>query len=227
MPTTAVVIEDDAAIRRVVRTALLGEVERVLEGGTAKDGLDLVAASRPVVVILDLGLPDRNGMELCREIREWSDVPIVVLSAHHSEAEKVALLDAGADDYVTKPFSTAELVARVRAVLRRSTRDTSAVLTFGDFVMDVGARTLTVHGREVHLTPIEWELLRALASHPGRTLTHRHLFNTVWSPRSEGDAQQYLRVHIANVRRKIEDDALAPRYIVTEPGVGYRFVAPA
>jgi two-component system KDP operon response regulator KdpE len=226
MPTTAVVIEDDAAIRRVVRAALLGLVERVLEGPTAADGLDLVAAARPVVVILDLGLPDRDGIELCREIRGWSEVPIVVLSAHHSDAEKVALLDAGADDYVTKPFSTAELLARVRAVLRRTTRDTGTVLAFGDFVMDLGARTLTVRRREVHLTPIEWELLRALASHPGRTLTHRHLFNAVWSPRSEGDAQQYLRVHIANVRRKIEDDALAPRYIVTEPGVGYRFVAP-
>lgn len=226
MPTTAVVIEDDAAIRRVVRTALLGLVERVLEGATASDGLDLVAAARPVVVILDLGLPDGNGIELCREIREWSDVPVVVLSAHHADAEKVALLDAGADDYVTKPFSTAELLARVRAVLRRATRDAGAVLDFGDLVMDLGARTLTVHGRAVHLTPIEWELLRALAASPGRTLTHRHLFNTVWSPRSGGDAQQYLRVHIANVRRKIEDDALAPRYIVTEPGVGYRFVAP-
>lgn len=226
MPTTAVVIEDDAAIRRVVRTALLGEVERVLECATATDGVDLVAASRPVVVILDLGLPDGNGIELCREIREWSDVPVVVLSAHDSDSEKVALLDAGADDYVTKPFSTAELLARVRAVLRRATRDTEAVLAFGDFVMNLDARTLTIGGHEVHLTPIEWELLRALASKPGRTLTHRHLFNAVWSPRSAGDAQQYLRVHIANVRRKIEDDALAPRYIVTEPGVGYRFVAP-
>jgi two-component system KDP operon response regulator KdpE len=226
MPTTAVVIEDDPAIRRVVRTALLGEVGRVLEGANAADGIDLVAASRPVVVILDLGLPDGTGMQLCREIREWSAVPIVVLSAHHSDREKVALLDAGADDYVTKPFSTAELLARVRAVLRRATRDADAVISFGDFVMNLGARTLVVAGREVHLTPIEWELLRALASKPGRTLTHRHLFNTVWSPRSAGDAQQYLRVHIANVRRKIEDDALAPRYIVTEPGVGYRFVAP-
>jgi len=226
MPTTAVVIEDDPAIRRVVRTALLGEVERVLEGANAADGIDLVAASRPVVVILDLGLPDGSGMQLCRDIREWSAVPIVVLSAHHGDAEKVALLDAGADDYVTKPFSTAELLARVRAVLRRATRDADAVIAFGDFVMNLGARTLLVAGREVHLTPIEWELLRALASKPGRTLTHRHLFNAVWSPRSAGDAQQYLRVHIANVRRKIEDDALAPRYIVTEPGVGYRFVAP-
>ena len=227
MPTTAVVIEDDAAIRRVVRTALLGELERVLECSTAADGIDLVAASRPAVVILDLGLPDAEGSQLCREIREWSAVPIVVVSAQHSEREKVALLDAGADDYVTKPFSTAELLARVRAVLRRATRDADAVITFGDFVMNLGARTLTIAGRVVHLTPIEWELLRALASKPGRTLTHRHLFNAVWSPRSEGDAQQYLRVHIANVRRKIEDDALAPRYIVTEPGVGYRFVAPA
>ena len=226
MPTTAVVIEDDPAIRRVVRTALLGEVERVLEGANATDGIDLVAASRPVVVILDLGLPDGSGMQLCRDIREWSAVPIVVLSAHHSDAEKVALLDAGADDYVTKPFSTAELLARVRAVLRRATRDADAIIAFGDFIMNLGARTLVVAGRAVHLTPIEWELLRALASKPGRTLTHRHLFNAVWSPRSPGDAQQYLRVHIANVRRKIEDDALAPRYIVTEPGVGYRFVAP-
>lgn len=226
MPTTAVVIEDDAPIRRVVRTALLGEVERVLECATATDGIDLVAASRPVVVILDLGLPDGEGLQLCREIRAWSAVPIVVLSAQHSDREKVTLLDAGADDYVTKPFSTAELLARVRAVLRRATRDADAVIAFGDFVMNLGARTLTVGAREVHLTPIEWDLLRALASNPGRTLTHRHLFNAVWSPRSAGDAQQYLRVHVANVRRKIEDDALAPRYIVTEPGVGYRFVAP-
>ena len=226
MPTTAVVIEDDPAIRRVVRTALLGELERVLECATAADGVDLVAAARPAVVILDLGLPDADGLQLCREIREWSAVPIVVLSAQHSEREKVALLDAGADDYVTKPFGTAELVARVRAVLRRATRDADAVITFGDFVMNVGARTLTVAGRDVHLTPIEWELLHALASRAGRTLTHRYLFNAVWSPRSDGDAQQYLRVHIANVRRKIEDDALAPRYIVTEPGVGYRFVTP-
>lgn len=229
MPSTAVVIEDDAAIRRVVRAALLGEVERVLEAGTASDGIDLVAAAKPAVVILDLGLPDMPGLDVCREIRTWSEVPVLVLSAHHNEREKVALLDAGADDYVTKPFSTAELVARIRAVLRRTSRGTSSedVLAFGDFVMNLGTRTLRIAGREVHLTPTEWELLRELASRAGRTLTHRHLFNAVWSPRSAGDAQQYLRVHIANVRRKIEDDPLAPRYIVTEPGVGYRFVGPA
>ena len=227
MQPTAVVIEDDAAIRRVVRTALLGEVERVLEATTAAEGMDLVAVSKPVLVILDLGLPDTPGIQVCRDIREWSAVPILVLSAHDSDHEKVALLDAGADDYVTKPFSTAELVARVRAVLRRTSRgaESEQVLTFGAFVMNLGTRTLRIADREIHLTPTEWELLRELASKAGRTLTHRHLFNAVWSPRSSGDAQQYLRVHIANVRRKIEDDSLAPRYIVTEPGVGYRFVA--
>ena len=225
MPTTAVVIEDDAAIRRVVRTALLGELERVLECATAADGVDLVAAARPAVVILDLGLPDADGLQLCREIREWSAVPIVVLSAQHSEREKVALLDAGADDYVTKPFGTAELVARVRAVLRRATRDADAVITFGDFVMNVGARTLTVAGRDVHLTPIEWELLRTFVTQAGRTLTHQQIFNAVWG-RAFGDPQQYLRVHVANLRRKIETDPVRPQLIVTEPGVGYRFELP-
>jgi two-component system KDP operon response regulator KdpE len=228
MQTTAVVIEDDAAIRRVVLNALTGEVGRIHETTNAADGMAMVVASRPVVVILDLGLPDLPGIDVCRDIRKWSPVPILVLSAHHSEAEKVALLDAGADDYLTKPFGTAELVARVRAILRRTSRMPNGehVLTFGTLAIDLGARTLRISGNEVHLTPIEWELLRILASAPGRTLTHRHLFNEVWSPRSSGDAQQYLRVHIANLRRKIEVDSLAPRYIVTEPGVGYRFVGP-
>jgi len=180
-----------------------------------------------MLVVLDLGLPDMSGVDVCRALREWTRAPILVLSARHSDAEKVGLLDAGADDYVTKPFSTSELQARVRALLRRSARgdtaDAETRISSGDLSMDLVARTLTVRGVYVHLTRTEWELLRALATQAGRTMTHQQLFQQVWSGRSYGDAQQYLRVQVAHLRRKIEDDVVRPRYIVTEPGVGYRF----
>jgi two-component system KDP operon response regulator KdpE len=223
---TVLVIDDEPQIRRVVRHALADDFARVLEADTGERGIDLAAAEKPVMVVLDLGLPDITGVQVCTEIRKWSDAPILVLSARHSDQEKVALLDAGADDYVTKPFSTIELKARVRALLRRSAArgsNASTTIQCGDLKMDLDARTLTRSGASVHLTPIEWELLQYLMTHSGKTMTHRQLFSAVWPGRGYGDAQQYLRVHVANVRRKVEPDPLSPRYIVTEPGVGYRF----
>jgi two-component system KDP operon response regulator KdpE len=225
----ALVIDDEPQIRRVVRHALADDFGRVLEAESGTKGIDLSAAERPALIVLDLGLPDMSGMDVCLELRKWSDAAILVLSARHSDVEKVSALDAGADDYVTKPFSTIELKARVRALLRRaSPRDESLqkILQCGELKMDVNARTLLRQDKVVHLTPTEWELLRFLMSHAGKTLTHRQLFAAVWPGRSAGDAQQYLRVHVANVRRKIESNPLEPRYIFTEPGVGYRFALP-
>jgi two-component system KDP operon response regulator KdpE len=226
VPLTVLVIDDEPQIRRVVRGALLGAA-RVIEAGSGAAGLQEAASARPQLVVLDLGLPDMPGAAVCAALREWMRAPILVLSARHSDAEKVALLDAGADDYMTKPFSTAELQARVRALLRRAARsetaDAETRIESGDLVIDLLARTLAVRGAIVHLTRTEWEVLCALATQAGRTLTHQQLFRAVWSGRSYGDAQQYLRVQVAHLRRKIEDDVVRPRYIVTEPGVGYRF----
>jgi two-component system KDP operon response regulator KdpE len=223
---TALVIDDEPQIRRVVRHALADDFGRILEAESGSKGIDMAAAERPALIVLDLGLPDMTGLQVCTEIRKWSAPPILVLSARHSDQEKVALLDAGADDYVTKPFSTIELKARVRALLRRSAAGESngaTTILCGDLKMDLDARTLMRSGALVHLTPIEWELLRFLMTHPGKTMTHRQLFSAVWPGRAYGDAQQYLRVHVANVRRKVEPEPLSPRYIFTEPGVGYRF----
>jgi len=224
---TVLVIDDEPQIRRIVRTALQGPTTRVVEAKDGGSALDLAATERPQLVVLDLGLPDMSGVAVCAALREWTRAPILVLSARHSDAEKVALLDAGADDYVTKPFSTTELQARVRALLRRTARsetaDADTRIESGDLVIDLVARTLTVRGEYVHVTRTEWEVLRALATQGGRTLTHQQLFRQVWSGRTYGDAQQYLRVQVAHLRRKIEADVVRPRYIVTEPGVGYRF----
>jgi two-component system KDP operon response regulator KdpE len=226
MQLLAVIIEDDASIRRVERNALAADFARVTETSTGSAGIDAVASLQPDVVLLDLGLPDLEGVAVCREIRKWSRVPILVLSARHRDDEKVELLDAGADDYMTKPFSTAELKARVRALLRRSAAgaEENQIIAFGPYTMDLVGRTLVRAGANIHLTRIEWSLLRVLATNAGKTLTHQQLFSAVWAGRRYGDAQQHLRVHVANLRRKIEDDALDPRFIVTEPGVGYRFV---
>jgi len=226
---TVLIIDDEPQIRRAVRNALRDEVERILEAETGQQGIDLAAAERPALVVLDLGLPDRQGVDVCTEIRQWSNCPIVVLSARHSDLEKAALLDSGADDYITKPFSTLEFTARIRAHLRRAHPEAAAVesrIDLGHLVIDAGARKVLKEGEVVHLTPIEWELLRAFLAQAGRTLTHRQLFHAVWG-RAFGDPQQYLRVHVANLRRKIEQDAVRPRLILTEPGVGYRFEIPA
>jgi two-component system, OmpR family, KDP operon response regulator KdpE len=219
------VIDDEPQIRRVVRHALEADHARVLEAATGREGLDLAAAERPELIVLDLGLPDMPGADVCRDIRGWSAAPIVVLSARHSDTEKAALLDLGADDYVTKPFSTIELQARVRAQLRRARTASSAGATTirtGSLVVDLLKRTVTRDEEIVHLTPIEWELVRVLATNAGRTMTHSQLFAQVWG-RSHGDAQQYLRVHVASLRRKLEADVVRPAIIITEPGVGYRF----
>ena len=222
---TALVIDDEAQIRRVVSHALADDFNKVVEAATGFDGVRLAVIERPSLIVLDLGLPDASGATVCAQIRESSSAMILVLSARHADQEKAMLLDAGADDYVTKPFSTLELKARVRALLRRahSQQSGGAIMRHGALIMDLEARTLTRNGSQVHLTPTEWELVRVLMSNAGKTLTHRQLFSAVWPGRQYGDAQQYLRVHVANVRRKIELNALDPHYIFTEPGVGYRF----
>ena len=238
---TVLVIDDEPQIRRVVRNALLAadfgtkdEREarearkvRVLEASTGQEGGDLAASQLPDLIVLDLGLPDEPGLSVCREIRRWTQSPIIVLSARHEDTEKAALLDAGADDYITKPFSTVELLARVRAQLRRARHVSDAGapserVVLGDIAVDLSLRRVERRGELVHLTPTEWVLLRTFLEHPRKTLTHRQLFTAVWG-NSEGDAQQYLRVYVGHLRRKIEADPMRPRFLRTEAGVGYRF----
>jgi two-component system, OmpR family, KDP operon response regulator KdpE len=220
------VIDDEPQIRRVVRNAMEAGIARVIEASTGRTGIDIAAAERPALIILDLGLPDMEGAEACRTIRSWSAVPIIVLSARGSVQEKAALLDAGADDYIAKPFSTIELQARVRAQLRRSRLAPAAspthVVEADGAVIDLATPAVKRDGVAIHLTKTEWQLLRTLMQNAGRTMTHRQLFSAVWG-NSYGDAQQYLRVHIRSIRRKIERDPVRPRLIITEPGVGYRF----
>lgn len=226
---TALIIDDEPRIRRVVSNALADDFGRVLEASSGAEGLRMASAERPALIVLDLGLPDATGASVCAELRASSNALILVLSARNADREKATLLDAGADDYVTKPFSTLEFKARVRALQRRAKAPgaTGATIQNGSLKMDVEARTLTNDGLPVHLTPTEWDLVRVLMSNAGKTMTHRQLFSAVWAGRQFGDAQQYLRVHVANVRRKIESNPLDPRYIITEPGVGYRFARPA
>ena len=225
---TALVIDDEPQIRRVVRNALGADGSRVIEAGTGQEGIDLAAAEIPALIVLDLGLPDIDGLEVCKEIRKWSAAPIIVLSARHSDAEKIALLDAGADDYITKPFSSSELMARVRVQARRAATHGLAqhsTIESGSLTIDLVKPSARKEGAVVHLTRTEWDLLRVLARHSGRTLTHQQLFREVWG-NSYGDAQQNLRVHIRSLRRKLEQDPIRPALIVTEPGVGYRFERP-
>jgi len=225
----ALVIDDESQIRRAVSHALADDFAKVVEAATGVEGLQLTALQKPSLIVLDLGLPDMAGVAVCTEIRKTSDAMILILSARHADQEKATLLDAGADDYVTKPFSTLELKARVRALLRRASSHravTGTTIRHEGLSMDLEGLTLLRDGELVHLTPTEWELVRVLMTNAGKTMTHRQLFAAVWPGRQYGDAQQYLRVHVANVRRKIESNALDPRYIFTEPGVGYRFAAP-
>jgi len=223
------VIDDEEQIRRAVRNALRDLADRVVEASSGRAGIDLAAAERPQLIILDLGLPDIPGVEVCREIRRWAETPILVLSARHAEAEKVQLLTVGADDYVTKPFSLPEFGARVRALLRRARTPSAAaraVLQTGDgLTIDFTRRSLARNGEAIRLTPLEWDILTALAKASARTLTHQQIFDAVWG-RNFGNPQQYLRVHITNLRRKIEKDSANPQLIMTEPGVGYRFEVP-
>src|SRR5512146_664993 len=223
---SVLVIEDEPKIRAVVRDALAGDVERVSEAATGEEGIARAVADRPDLIVLDLGLPDADGVDVCRRLREWSIAPIVVLSARHSEDEKVRLLDAGADDYMTKPFGPDEFRARIRAQLRRARMTPvpggDEPLAFDDVRIDLARRSVTRDGRTVHFAPTEWALLQVLVTNAGRTMTHQQLFRAVWGE-AYGDPQGYLRVYIAHLRRKIERDSYAPRHIVTEPGVGYRF----
>jgi two-component system, OmpR family, KDP operon response regulator KdpE len=224
---TLLVIDDEVQIRRVVRHALEADGARVLEAATGREGLDVAASERPQLIVLDLGLPDMSGADVCRDLRGWSSAPIVVLSARHSDGEKAAMLDLGADDYITKPFSTLELQARVRSHLRRAALSSGTdahepIIDVGGISIDLAKRIVTREGTPVHLTPIEWGLLRVLATNAGRTMTHTQLFTRVWE-RQHGDAQQNLRVHVASLRRKLERDSVRPTLIITEPGVGYRF----
>jgi two-component system KDP operon response regulator KdpE len=225
-PSVALVVDDEPNIRRAVGNALREDFDRIVEAGSATEAVDLAAAHRPAVIVLDLGLPDKSGLWVCAEIRKWSSVPILVLSADHSEDEKIRLLDEGADDYVTKPFHPGELLARVRAQTRRArlaeAPGEGTTLSVGDLVIDTAARTVKRAGEDVHLTPTEWDLLRAFLRHAGKTLTHHQLFRSVWAA-SSGDPQQYLRVYVANLRRTLEPESVRPRLIITEPGVGYRF----
>ena len=219
------IIDDELQIRRAIVNALRPLTSRVLEATAGQAGIDLAASARPDLIILDLGLPDMQGVDVCRELRRWTSVPIIVLSARHADNEKVALLTAGADDYVTKPFSMTELVARVQAHLRRftsATRPSQAPIECDGLTIDMTWREVRRDGRVIRLTRTEWRLLHALASFPGKTLTHQQIFDAVWA-KAFGTPQHYLRVHITNLRRKIERDPGAPRVIVTDPGVGYRF----
>ena len=225
-PLTVLVIDDEPQIRRAVRRALATLPAETLEAETGAMGVDVAAAARPDAIILDLGLPDMAGLTVCQEIRRWSRVPLLVLSARHAEAEKVALLNAGADDYITKPFGMEELAARVRAQVRRAQSELGPAadesVRIGSLAIDLAARTVARDGVPIRLTRLEWDLLRTFLANRGRTLTHQQLFDAVWR-RSYGDARLYLRVHITNLRRKIERNPAAPELIITESGVGYRF----
>jgi two-component system KDP operon response regulator KdpE len=215
------VVDDEPQIIRGLRVILSNAGYRVEEATTKKEALDAVSVRPPDAIVLDLVLPDGDGIEVCTDIRRWSQVPIVVLSAVGDEQQKVRALDAGADDYVTKPFGSEELLARMRAVLRRRSDDGDGAVRVGALEIDLVDRLVRRDGEEVHLTPIEFDLLSKLAEHPGRLVTHRQLLQKVWGPGYE-DETHYLRVHFAHIRRKIEPDPSHPRYVITEPGIGYR-----
>ena len=217
-------IEDEPQMRRFLRVALASHGFRLVEAATAAEGLALAASHNPEVVLLDLGLPDGDGIGVARRVREWSSMPILVISARGREADKVEALDAGADDYVTKPFGIEELLARIRVALRHAQQaglPTTPVLEIGPMRIDLDRREVTVSGNEVHLSPIEYRLLVLLARNAGRVLTHRQLLKEVWGP-GHADQTHYLRVYMASLRRKIEPEPARPRLLATEPGVGYR-----
>jgi two-component system KDP operon response regulator KdpE len=218
-------VEDETQMLRFLRTALTAQGYRVVEAGSCRDALVAATTHNPELVLLDLGLPDGDGIDLTRQIRDWSQVPIIVISARGREGDKVAALDAGADDYLTKPFGVNELLARMRVALRHAAlvgKDTSSiVLEIGSLRIDQVRREVMVGGREVHLTPIEYRLLVLLAKNGGKVLTHRQILKEVWGPPYVNETH-YLRVFMAQLRRKIEQDPARPRLLVTEPGVGYR-----
>ena len=220
------VVDDEPQILRALRATLHGAGYTVDVAATAEEALTAAASHPPEAVILDLVLPDGNGTDVCRELRSWSDAPVIVLSAVGEERQKIAALDAGADDYVTKPFSVDELLARLRAVLRRRTSEQEPVVTIGDLEIDIPQRIVTVRGERIKLSPHEFDLLRVLAQNRGKLLTHSALLREVWGPAYQVEAH-YLHVYVSHLRKKIEPDPSSPRYILTEPGAGYRLVDPA
>ena len=219
------VVEDDPGIRKFLRVALEAQGFHLAESASGKEGIRNAAVFAPDLVVLDLGLPDMDGKDVILGIREWSQVPILILSVRHAEEEKVAALDAGANDYVLKPFGIAELLARVRALLRANRRGATdeAEIVRGDLRIDLARHEVTLAGEAVRLTRKEFDLLALLARHAGRIVTHRQLLNDIWGPAHEHDLQ-YLRVFIGRLRAKLGDDPSAPRFILNEPGVGYRFL---
>lgn len=222
---TALVIDDEPQIRRLLRVTLEASGYRVLDAADGKTGLLEAAQRRPDVVLLDLGLPDIDGVGVLRRLREWSRIPVIILSVRDREDDKVAALDAGADDYVTKPFNSAELLARLRAALRHAQpQGIDAIFTAGPLSVDLSRRLVQKAGEDVRLTPIEYSILRLLVTHAGKVLTHRQLLSGVWGDQAAGQTPS-LRVHIAHLREKVEANPAAPELIVTEPGVGYRLVA--
>lgn len=223
LPVRILVIDDEPQIRRFLRTSLSAHGYQVMEAARGQDAMVLVTTERPDVVILDLGLPDMDGLEVISRVREWSKMPIIVLSVRGQEHDKIAALDGGADDYVTKPFGMGELLARIRAALRhrRQAEADEPVFRSGGLMVDLARRVVTVDGHEVKLTPREYDLLRVLVMHAGKVITHRHLLREVWGPASEYETH-YLRVYVGQLRQKIERDPAQPYYILTEAGVGYR-----
>lgn len=223
---TVIVVEDEAHLRRFVRIALETEGCRVFEADSVQRGLIEASTRKPDLVVLDLGLPDADGLSFIADFRQWSEVPVIVLSARSAESDKVAALDAGADDYLSKPFGSAELLARIRAQLRRRTRaagSEKSLIAFDDIAIDLARRTATRSGEALHLTPIEFRLLAYLLANPDCVLTHRQLLKAVWGPAHADDAH-YVRIYMGHLRRKIETDPSRPRHLLTESGIGYRFV---
>ncbi|NPV87031.1 MAG: response regulator [Anaerolineae bacterium] len=220
-----VVVDDELPIRRMLRTALGAHGYRVIEAASGAEGLHAVADHHPDLILLDLGLPDMDGVEVIRQLRQWSQTPVVVLSVREREEDKVRALDSGADDYLTKPFGISELLARMRVSLRHSSRagQESPLVEIEELRIDRAARIVSVRGVEIALTPTEYDLLCELARHAGKVLTHRHLLRAVWGELYEQETH-LLRVNISNLRKKIEGDPMRPRYILTEAGVGYRLI---
>lgn len=224
---TLLVIEDEAQMRRFLRASLTSNGYHVVEAETAADGLAQAAARNPDLVLLDLGLPDQDGLLVTERLREWATMPIIVLSARGKEEDKIQALDAGADDYLTKPFGIGELLARIRVALRHSARSESGASQFamGNVKVDLVRRQITKGDAEVHLTPVEYKLLTTLIKHEGRVITHRQLLKEVWGPNSS-EQTQYLRVYMGQLRHKLEDNPSRPQFLTTEPGVGYRLRTP-
>ncbi len=216
------IVDDEPAIRRFLRVTLTAQGYNVSEAAAGQEALEKAAADKPDIIVLDLGLPDIDGIEVTRLLREWTQIPIIILSVRGAENDKIAALDAGADDYLTKPFGVGELLARLRASLRRVTPTSGEpVFTSGGLKVDLARRLITVSDNEVQLTPTEYELLRVMVTHAGNVLTHNHLLREVWGP-EYGDELHMLHVNISNLRRKIEPEPARPQFIITEPGVGYR-----